>query len=66
MNHPIILLGSKPQGGGRVARCTGLRGPESAEPGTLLQEAVGDSDGDEHDDEEGNIYVTFAVRQALC
>lgn len=52
--------------GGRVARCTGLRGPESAEPGTLLQEAVGDNDDDEHDDEEGNIYVTFAVRQALC
>lgn len=49
-----------------MAHCTGLRGPGSAEPGTLLQEAVGDNDGDEHDDEEGNIYMTFAVRRALC
>ena len=43
-----------------------LRGSESAEPGTLLQERVGDSNGDEGDDEEGDLYVAFAVRQALC
>ena len=49
-----------------MARCTGLRGPESAEPGTLLQEAVDDHDGDEDDDEEGNIYVTFAAHRVLC
>lgn len=43
-----------------------LRGSESTKPGTLLQERVGDGDGDEGDDEEGDIYVAFAARQALC
>lgn len=62
-DHPVRKQATAACG---VARRTGCRSPRSPELGTSWLECVDDGDGDEEDDKESNIYLTFTVCQALC